>query len=147
MRVPVEQLEAVVGHRFPGGRMRIEHWENYLLTEATGRGPMPDGLAHPAHMFHVPIAGVGVSIAELFALGKAESDASITIDYYDWEFFQPLREQQDYDFAGGIIEHERREVAGGTIVDSLTFQIDMSDEAESPVARASFRWHYWRLQA
>ena len=42
MMVSEEELQALVGHEFPGGRYRIAHWENFLLTEATGRDPMPD---------------------------------------------------------------------------------------------------------
>lgn len=38
-----EQLGALVGHRFTGGHARIEHWENWLLTDCTGPSPMPDG--------------------------------------------------------------------------------------------------------
>ena len=144
--VSEERLRALVGHRFPGGEYRIEHWENFLFSEATGRAPPPDGIAHPAHLFHVPIAGAGTSIAELFELGHAESDASITIDYYDWEFLAPLREDARYVFTGGITEHERTEPAGAT-VDSLTFAIDVANAAGEPVARSRFRWHFWRWGA
>ena len=41
-----EELAALVGHRFPGGNRRIEHWESWLLTDCTGRDPMPDGLTN-----------------------------------------------------------------------------------------------------
>ena len=112
---PAEQIEALAGHRFPGGEYRIEHWENFLLSEATGVAPLPDGLAHPVHLFHVPIDGAGVSIAELFALGHAESDASITIDYYDWQLFEPLREGVRYDMSGGVTEHDRHTPDGGPV--------------------------------
>ena len=30
-----EAMLALVGHRFPGGTYRIEHWENFLFSEAT----------------------------------------------------------------------------------------------------------------
>ena len=63
-----ETMRALVGHRFPGGTYRIEHWENFLLSEATGVEPLPERLAHPAHLFHVAINGVGTSISELFRL-------------------------------------------------------------------------------
>ncbi len=63
------ELQSLVGHRFAGGRYRIEHWENWLLTDCTGRDPLPDGLVHPIVLFHVPILGVGTSITELFELG------------------------------------------------------------------------------
>lgn len=37
-------LAALVNHRFPGGSYTIEHWENFLLTDCTGRGPMDGSL-------------------------------------------------------------------------------------------------------
>jgi len=145
------ELKAVVGHDFPGGRYRIAHWENFLLTEVTGRAPMPDDLAHPAHLFHVPIVGAGTSIAQLFELGRAEHDASITIDYYDWEYFEPLREDVDYAVQGRILEHERTQPGGGPIVDALTFRFELAEAGDGsggePVARVTFRWYYWRWNA
>jgi hypothetical protein len=147
MIVSQRELEALVGHRFPGGHYRIAHWENFLLSEATGAEPMPEDLAHPAHLFHVPINGVGSSIAELFELGRADSDASVTIDYYDWEYLQPLREELDYAMTGGIIEHERRVLESGPTVDSLTFQFELRDPGDVLAARSTIRWHFWRFGA
>ena len=144
MSVSEAEMQALVGHAFPGGTYRIEHWENYLLTEATGREPMPDDLAHPVHLFHVPISGVGVTLADLFALGQAETDFSINIDYYDWEFLQPLREGVPYVLRGGVIEHERTAREGGGVTDSVTFRIEMDEEGGPPTARVEFRWHFYR---
>jgi hypothetical protein len=140
-----EELRALVGHRFPGGTRCIEHWENFLLTDATGADPLPDGLAHPAHLFHVPIDGAGMTIADLFTLGRAESDASITIDYYEWELLQPLREGVRYGVEGGVIEYARSGGGEAATVDSLTFEIEMKDEQREPAARVCFRWHFWRF--
>lgn len=147
MPVSEAELRALVGHRFAGGCYRIAHWENFLLTEATGRPPLPDALAHPAHLFHVPIAAAGTSLAELFALGRAESDASITIDYYDWELFGPLREDEAYTGRGGVFEYERSRPGGGTIVDSLGFEFELLRDGGEPAARVRFRWHFWRWPA
>jgi len=140
------EMHALVGHTFPGGRYQIEHWENFLLTEATGCEPLPDDLVHPIHLFHVPITGVGVSIAELFSLAQSDSDASVTIDYYDWEYAAPLREGVRYALAGGVTEHERKLIENGPTVDSLTFRIELLDEAGEFVARSTFRWHFWRFE-
>lgn len=147
MAPPDATLSALVGHAFPGGAYRIAHWENFLLTEATGCDPMPDALAHPAHLFHVPIAAVGTSIAELFALAETDSDASVTIDYYDWEYFEPLREDVTYSGRGGITEHEHRAPEGsGPAIDSFTYCIELLREGGALAARASFRWHFWRFE-
>ncbi len=139
------EMQALVGHCFPGGQYEIAHWENHLLTEATGSEPLPDGLVHPVHLFHVPIAGVGVSIADLFELAKADTDASVTIDYYEWELAAPLREGVRYRMAGGVTEHERKQIGDGPFVDSLTFLIELF-EGDTFTARSTFRWHFWRFE-
>lgn len=136
-------IEALAGHRFPGGQYRIAHWENVLLTGCTGAALLPGGLAHPIALFHLPIAGSGTSIAEMFALGHAESDLSIMIESYDWEFHQPLREETDYRVAGGISSAQRcRE--DQREFDRIQFRFDVSLADGEPVARATVTWHYTR---
>lgn len=138
-------IEHLAGHRFPGGTYTIEHWENWLLTEATGREPMPDDLAHPIHLFHVPIAGAGTSIAELFELAAADGPDRVGLDSYDWEWFAPLREGVAYRLEGSITEAERRE-ADGRPYDQLVFSIDVLDDSagDPVVARITNTWHFWR---
>lgn len=138
-----EEVRALVGHRFPGGHYRIAHWENWLLTDCTGREPLPDGLVHPVVLFHAPILGAGTSIAELFALGQASGAGSVGLESYDWEYFQPLREDIDYAVEGGIVEAERTTDVGGAVVDRVAFQIELRD-SEALVARVTNRWKFRR---
>ncbi len=138
-------LRALVGHRFPGGRYRIEHWENFLLSEATGAEPLPDRLAHPAPLFHVAINGAGTSIAELFRLAGSAPGAPVSIDYYDWRLHQPLREEETYTLSGGITAFARSEREGAPTRDSFRFAIDLHDEGGARVAEVAFRWHFWRV--
>lgn len=142
--IPAEvEIAALVGHQFPGGSYTIAHWENYLLTECTGAEPMPDDLAHPVALFHVPILGAGTSIAEMFTLGQAESGVSIGIESYDWEFFHPLREEQPYDITGVITSAERK-VEAKRMFDRIQFQFDLHDDVGTAVARTTVTWHYRR---
>lgn len=138
-----EALDALVGHRFPGGTRRIEHWENWLLTDCTGREQFPDALVHPVALFHVPIQGAGTSIAELFALGQVEGAGSVGLDGYDWEYFQPLREDLDYRFDGGVIETERCVSDTGTVYDRFVFSIELTTPDGEPAARIT---NHWRLR-
>jgi len=138
-------MERLVGHRFPGGHYRIEHWENFLLSDATGVAPLPGGLAHPVHLFHVPITGAGTSIGELFALAEADRAAPVSIDYYDWRIHEPLREGERYALAGGISAFERTQAGGAPTVDSFTYEIEVRSEAGALAAEVAFRWHYWRF--
>ncbi len=142
--VPAQaEIEALVGHRFPGGDYRIAHWENVLLTGCTGAELLPHGLAHPSCLFHLPIAGSGTSIAEMFALGQAESDLSIMIENYEWEFHQPLHEEIDYRVEGGIDSAERIQETDREY-DRIQFRFDITLTTGEPVARSLVTWHYTR---
>ena len=140
-----EAMRALVGHRFSGGTYRIEHWENFLLSEATGIEPLPDRLAHPAHLFHVAINGVGTSITELFRLAESGPGAPVSIDYYDWRIREPLREDETYCVTGGITDFTRTARERGPTRDSFTYEIDLDDIAGVRVAEVAFCWHYWRI--
>ncbi len=137
------ELLQLVGHRFPGGTRTIEHWENWLLTDCTGREQLPDELVHPVALFHVPIQGVGTSIAELFALGQVEGAGSVGLDGYDWEYFQPLREDIEYRFDGGVIDAERMHDANGKPYDRFVFSVELSTPDGTPAARIT---NHWRLR-
>ena len=140
-------MRALVGHRFPGGTYCIEHWENFLLSEATGIEPLADRLAHPAHLFHVAINGVGTTISELFRLADSGPEAPVSIDYYDWRIREPLREDETYTLAGGITEFTRSVRDGRPTRDSFTYEIDLDSAGGSRVAEVAFRWHFWRSVA
>ncbi len=139
----VESIRALVGHRFPGGEYTIAHWENFLLTECTGADPLPDDLAHPVVLFHVPILGARTSIGEMFALGQADSDSSIGIESYQWDFFKPLREDLTYRVEGEISEADRRE-NNGRVQDRIAFRFDLAEPDGSPAARTTITWLYNR---
>jgi hypothetical protein len=134
------QLDELVGHRFTGGPYRIEHWENWLLTECTGREPLPDGLAHPIVLFHVPILGVGTSIAELFELGGVAGPGSVGLAGYDWEYVRPLHEDVEYRMEGGIVDAHRTSDDGGRIVDEFAFEITLYDDHDQVAARVTNHW-------
>lgn len=140
---PEAEIKALVGHEFPGGDYTIAHWENFLLTECTGAEPLPDDLAHPVALFHMPILGANTSIGEMFALGQADSDSSIGIESYDWEIHQPLREELTYKVTGRITEADRRQGASATF-DRIQFQFDLEDPDGKHVARTTITWHYRR---
>ena len=138
-----QEIADLVGHEFPGGTYTIAHWENFLLTECTGAEPLPDGLAHPVALFHVPILGAGTSIADMFALGRADSDFSIGIESYDWELFRPLEEEVEYAISGRVTAAERR-MEGDRSFDRIQFQFDLSGPDGAPAARSTITWHYRR---
>lgn len=136
-------LAELAAHRFPGGTYRVAHWENWLITDCTCRAPMPDDLAHPIVLFHAPILGAGTSISELFRLaGTDGASGSVALLGYDWEYFQPLREELDYRAEGGIVEVVRHEGVPAPI-DDVTFSIELSSNGAA-VARVTNRWRIRR---
>ncbi|MEH6581741.1 MAG: hypothetical protein V7754_07375 [Halioglobus sp.] len=142
--LPAEsEVRALRGHQFPGGEYTIEHWENFLLTECTGAELMPDGLVHPVALFHIPILGSRTSIAEMFALGQAESDLSILIESYDWELLVPLRENHCYRVSGAITEAQRLENDEGKPYDRIQFEFELHEQSVL-TARVTVIWHYTR---
>jgi len=141
---PRAEIQALVGHEFPGGKYTVQHWENFLLTECTGADPLPDDQVHPAAMFHVPILGANTTIGEMFALGQAESDASIGIESYDWELFSPLFEEVAYDVTASITEADRCEEESGRVYDRIQFVFNLADPDGKLVARSTVTWHYNR---
>ena len=140
---PVEDINALAGHKFAGGVYTIAHWENFLLTGCTGAEPLPAGLVHPIALFHVPILGAGTSIGEMFALGQAESDASIGIESYDWELAQPLREDVPYTISGSVTEAGRRRSERGTF-DRIQFRFELALSSGERVASSTITWLYRR---
>jgi len=142
-----DELAALVGYRFPGGTYRVAHWENWLLTDCTGREQLPDGLVHPIVLFHAPILGAGTSITELFRLGGASgAGGSVGLLGYDWEYVRPLREDVDHRVEGGIVAAERRTTPAGAVADHVAFRIELSD-ADGLVARVTNRWQFRRTEA
>jgi hypothetical protein len=141
---PESEIRAIVGHEFPGGDYTVAHWENFLLTECTGAELLPDGMVHPVVLFHMPILGSRTTIGEMFALGQAESDFSIGIESYDWEMFEPLREEVTYRIGGKVVSAERRARANGNPFDRIQFQFTVTGPDGVLAARTTITWHYGR---
>jgi hypothetical protein len=144
------ELASLVGHRFPGGTYRVEHWENWLLTDCTGSDPLPHGIVHPIVLFHAPILGAGTSIGELFRLGGATgAGGSVGLLGYDWELFEPMIEDVTYRVDGGIVGAERRHGEHGAIADDVAFSITLHDvrqPAAAMTARITNRWRFRRSE-
>lgn len=137
-------IARLAGHRFPGGFYTVAHWENVLLTQCTGAQLLPGGRVHPVVLFHLPIAGAGTSIADMFARGQAESDLSILIESYDWETLLPLREETRYRVTGRINSAERRTNPQGKLYDRIQFVFEVYAPDDCLAARTTITWHYTR---
>ena len=134
-------MQALVGHRFPGGTFTIEPWENVLLSDVMCVQPLPGGVAHPAYLFHAPLAGVGMRIADMFELFRAESDEAVRAGEYHWEIAQPLRVGRTYRMSGGVVSMERKESRKLGFMDVAGFRIDVHDAGSGElVASTTSSW-------
>jgi hypothetical protein len=136
-------MREVVGHQFPGGTYTIESWENVLLSNVTGVEPLPDGIAHPAFLFHAPLAGVGVRVADIFELCHAESEEAVRAGEYRWTLQAPLRVGVTYRMSGGFTGVERKGRRGG-LMDIVSFVIELHDEEGALAATTTASWIFLR---
>ena len=137
MGVTIEEMQQLIGWRFPGGSYTIAHWENFLLADVMCSPPMPENLAHPAYCFHAPLAGMGITYADLFELCRAESDD-------DFEIHHPLREGQTYSVRGEITSVERKHGKRIGAFDLVTFELEMLDANDRTCVVATNSWVFLR---
>jgi len=138
-------MQELVGSRFPGGTYTIEHWENVLLSDVMCAEPLPDGIAHPSFLFHAPLAGVGMTIGDIFELCQAESEEAVRAGEYRWQLHLSLRVGATYRMSGGFVGVERKQGRRGGLMDAVTFEIDLHDDASGEhAATVSNTWLFLR---
>jgi hypothetical protein len=135
MGVSEEEMQALRGQSLPGGTVTIERWENTLLCDVMGVAPAPDGLAHPAFLFHLPLRGAGITITQMLELGRAETEEAVRAGEYHWELHAPLEVDVAYRVTGEVASVERKRGRRAGLMDAVTFRIDMQRQDEgTPVA-------------
>jgi len=138
-------MRKLVDRPFPGGTFTIERWENVLLCEVMACDVLPDDLAHPAYLFHAPLAGVGLKYGDIFALCQAESDEAVRAGEYRWDVYHPLRVGHTYRMSGGFIDVERKRGRRAGLMDVVSFRIDTRDVADDAlVATVVNSWIFLR---
>ncbi len=148
MVVPLDAMHRLVGHQFPGGTYQIDRWENFLMHDIMLVPLGPEGLAHPLYLFHLPIAGMGVTIQNIFDLCHASSPDAVRAGEYVWEIKQPLREGHDYKVSGIITDVQRKVGKRGGVMDFVTFVTDVCEgQGDSLCARISNTWIFLRGEA
>lgn len=140
-----DDIAALVGYRFAGGERKVEHWENWLLTDCTQRPPMADRQLHPVVLFHVPIQAASTSIGEIFGVCGGGRAGSVTLLSYEWELLEVLYEEVVYRGDGGIVSVERARTPDGAAThDDVAFAIELSEPDGQLVARVTTRWRFLR---
>lgn len=122
-----DELSALVGHRLPGGRVRIEPYVDWLLRDVVGapqRAPGEDTV-HPAVAFLVAQGNVGLELEEVFALFGARSADGPMLGEWSGEFDRPLRVNLDYDVGCRVHSVARKRGARAGVFDLATVEIGL----------------------
>jgi hypothetical protein len=145
--VTIEEMRELIGRPFPGGTFTIERWENALLCDVMACDRLPNDLAHPAYLFHAPLAGVGLKYGDIFELCRAESDEAVRAGEYVWEVRRPLRVGHTYRMSGGFTDVVRKQGRRAGPMDIVSFGIDVHDRADDGlVASVANSWIFLRSQ-
>ena len=123
--IPFGQMQELVGRRFPGGTFDVEHYRNWLTNDVIGSPQRSDDLAHPMFCYYAAMGGMGLSIAELFALAYTGASDGPMFGECDMEVRVPVRTGVTYGVRGEITDVERKQ--GGEIgtFDLLTFRLEV----------------------
>ncbi|WP_214405255.1 thioesterase family protein [Pseudonocardia lacus] len=119
-----DELRARVGHRFPGGRMRVEPDVDRLVRGLVGAPPSECGVLHPTVALLVAQDGLGVELEELFALFGSSSAEGPVLGEWAVEFARPLRAGVEY-HVRAVVEDARRRSGRSGPFDLVTVLIEL----------------------
>lgn len=125
--IEVSELETLIGASFPTGEFTIEGYEHWLCADAVLSPPLPEGIAHPMYGYYVAIAGMGVTLEELFAMAGSSAEEGPMFGEAGLEFRLPLRIGTRYQVRGGIVAVERKEGKRVGIFDIVTVRLEVVD--------------------
>jgi hypothetical protein len=96
----------LAGHALPSGSARLEPYQNWLLHDAFYSPPRPE--PHPVAAFVLANRGIGISLADLFALFGSDINDGPLLAESSIELHRPLAEDADYEVRGEIESVEGR---------------------------------------
>lgn len=138
--VGLEEVHDLVGTRFPGGTATIEPYQHWLTCDVV-ESPLPaGGVAHPLYVYLGAMAGMGLSIEELFALCHATSADGPMFGECATRIHRPLHVGATYTVRGGIVDVQRKEGKRAGVFDIVAFELELVDTAGvvAAVCRNSF---------
>jgi hypothetical protein len=141
----VEALRAeLVGHRFPGGTVRVEPQEAWLGHQAMCVPSRDDGQLDPLWILVVGLRGMGAGISGVIELGRLSPADSVLFGGLELEQDIPLRTGVTYRVEGEITGVERHHGRRAGTFDQVTFALEIRDEAGVRQARAINRFLFRR---
>jgi hypothetical protein len=128
--IAFEDVEKLVGFRFPGGSVTIQPYENWLLCDVVCSPQMPAGTAHPLYAYLCADAGMGMSLTQLFNLAGASADDGPMQGGAEIELMGALRTGVTYDVRGGITHAERKHGKRAGTFDIVTYRMELLEHGE-----------------
>ena len=113
----------LAGHQLPPGSARLEPYQNWLLHDAFYSPPRPE--PHPVAAFVLANRGIGISLADLFALFGSDIDDGPLLAESSIELHRPLAEDVDYEVRGVVESVERRRSRRIGPFDRITCRLDL----------------------
>ena len=113
----------LAGHELPPGSARLEPYQNWLLHDAFYSPPRPE--PHPVAAFVLANRGIGISLADLFALFGSDIDDGPLLAESSIELHRPLAEDADYEVRGVVESVERRRSRRIGPFDRITCRFDL----------------------
>lgn len=138
-----EELQSIVGTRFPGGGFTPEPYFNWLTCDCVMAPELVGaGAAHPLMVYLATQAGMGLTLEELFALCKGSSEDGPMLGEWGMEVHAPVHLGRGYAVSGGITGAHRKSGKKTGVFDIVEFELELRD-ADDPhglvaVTRSSF---------
>ena len=130
-------LQGIVGHEFPGGTYRVEPYRNWLTCDAV-LSPLPaDEIAHPMFCYYGALAGMGISLDDLFALAGATAEDGVMFGEAEIDLRRPMRVGETFTVRGAITDAERKEGRRAGVFDIVAFRLELVDERDEVAAVSS----------
>ena len=130
----------MVGRQFPGGTYALEPWRAWLTNDVIGATQRTDGVAHPMFCYYAAMAGLGITINEMFILCYASADDGPMFGECDIQQLRPLEIGATYTVRGEITSAVRKQGERTGTFDIVAFQLEVvaSDGEVSSVVSNSF---------
>ena len=125
----VDELRSVTGYEFPGGEVTVEPYEHWLACDAVLAEPTRSGPANPMYVYYAALAGMGISLDELFALVGATADDGVMFGEAGIEVHEPLVVGATYRVSGTITDIERKSGRRAGVFDIVSFALELHDDA------------------
>jgi hypothetical protein len=141
--VTEEELEALVGTKFPGGSFTPESYFNWLTCDSVLAPELISAdSAHPLMIYLATQAGMGLSLQDLFTLFLGKSEDGPMLGEWGMDVHSTVHVGTKYTVTGGVTGVRRKTGKKTGIFDIIQFELELRDASDPAdlvaVTRSSF---------